>query len=71
MEYQFEVLAGKIEDVASVADRVEEMSGQMDQIQRMVQQVVDNSKPAAVAAASNVDGSGRRARERQMQKLYV
>ena len=54
MEYQFEVLAGKIEDVASVADRVEEMSGQMDQIQRMVQQVVDNSKPAAVAAASNV-----------------
>ena len=71
MEYQFEVLAGKIEDVASVADRVEEVSGQMDQLQRMVQQVVDNSKPAAVAAASNVNGSGRCTRACQMQKLDV
>ena len=65
-------LAGKIEEVADVADRVEEMFGQMNQLQRMVQQVIDNNKPAAAAeAASNIDGPGRRARERQIQKLEL
>ena len=65
-------LAGKIEEVADVADRVEEMFGQMNQLQRMVQQVIDNNKPAAAAeAASNIDGSGRSARERQIQKLEL
>ena len=64
VQYQFEVLASKIEDVAAVADRVEEMPGQMDQLQRIIQQVIDNSKPAA----SNVDGLGRSARERQISR---
>ena len=55
-----------------MADRVEEMSGQMNQLLRMVQQVIDNNKPAAAAeAASNIDGPGRRARERQIQKLEL
>lgn len=43
---QTEVLAGRMEEVADVADTVEETSGQMDQLQRMVQQVIDNGKPA-------------------------
>ena len=72
VQRQFEALAGKIEEVADVADRVEEMSGQMNQLLRMVQQVIDNNKPAAAAeAASNIDGPGRRARERQIQKLEL
>ena len=43
VQCQFEALAGKIEEVANVADRVE-MTGQMDQRQRMVQHVIDNNK---------------------------
>ena len=64
VQCQFEALAGKIEEVADVADRVEEMSGQMDQLQRMVQQVVDNNKLAAAEEASNIEGPGRSARNR-------
>ena len=45
------------------------MSGQMDQFQRMVPPVIDNNKPAAAEAASNVDRPGRSARERQVRKL--
>ena len=57
--------------IAAVADRVEEMSGQMIQSQRMVQQIIDNNKPAAAEAASNFGGPGPSARERQMQKLEL
>ena len=71
VQFRFEVLAGKIEEVVDVADGVEKMSGQMDQLQRMVQQVIDNSKPDDAEVASNVDGPGRSARERQMQKLEL
>lgn len=41
----------------------------MDQLQKMVQQVVKRNNPAAVAP--NADGSGRSARECQMQKLKL
>ena len=46
------------------------MSGQMDQLQRMVQQVFDNNKPAA-EAASNIEGPGRSTRQQQGQKLEL
>ena len=65
VQCQFEALAGKTEEVANVADRVD-MSGQVDQLQRMVQQVIDNNKPAAAEAASNIEGPSRSARERQI-----
>eukprot|EP00904_Undaria_pinnatifida_P002616 jgi/Undpi1/12355/HiC_scaffold_5.g02027.m1 len=69
---QTEVLAGRMEEVADVADTVEETSGQMDQLQRMVQQVIDNGKSAAAAeAASTIDGPGRSTRERQIHKLEL
>ena len=38
VQYTFEALTGKLEDVAVVAGRVEEISGRMDQSQRMIQQ---------------------------------
>ena len=71
MQLQLEVLAGKFENVAAVAETMDEICGQIDHSQRMVQQVIDNSKPDDAEVASNVDGPGRSARERQMQKLEL
>jgi len=75
VRYQFEVIAGRFEDMSAVVARLEEMSGkveeisgQMDQLQRMIQQVANNSSSNSAAVA---DGSGRGARERQMQKLEL
>ena len=66
------MIAGRFEDMSAVVARLEEMcgkveeiSGQMDQLQRMIQQVANNSSSNSAAVA---DGSGRGARERQMQK---
>ena len=71
VQCQFEALVGKIEEVVDVPDRVE-MSGKVNQPQRMVQQVIDNNKTAAAAeAASNIDGPDQSARERQIQKLEL
>ena len=67
-----EALAGKIEEVADVADRVEDMSGPMDQLPRIFQQIINNCKPATAAkAASNINGPGRSPREWQIQKLEL
>ena len=72
VQCQFEALAGKIEEVADVADRVEDMSGPMDQLPRIFQQIINNCKPATAAkAASNINGPGRSPREWQIQKLEL
>ena len=51
-----------------MSGKVEEISGQMDQLQRMIQLVANNSSSNSAAVA---DGSGRGARERQMQNLSL
>lgn len=45
MQLQLEVLAGKFENVAAVAETMDEICGQIDHSQRMVQQVIDNKNP--------------------------
>lgn len=71
MQYQFEVVAGKIEEVAVVEYMVKDISGEMDKLQRTIQQTIKNNNPAAAAVASNADGPNRSTRERQMQNLEI
>ena len=67
VRYQFEVIAGRFEDMSAVVARLEEMSGkveeisgQMDQLQRMIQQVANNSSSgtgSSVAGHRKAPGS--------------
>lgn len=63
-------MVDRIEDASGMVGRVEDMSSQINQLQKDDPKL-DNNNHNSAAVAANADGSSRSARERQMQKLEL